>query len=318
MLLISAGTIEEMPRAGVLEPVAAPADPLAPIRRLLLDAVGSPITRVAYARALDGYTAWRGTQPFTRASVQAYRSHLEAQGLAPSSVNQQLAALKKLAREAAANGLLYSEAAAGIAQVPGARQSGTRTGNWLTQAQAETLLHAPDAGTLKGKRDRAALALLVGCGLRRGEAVALTLTHVQQREGRWVIVDLRGKHGRIRTVPVPAWVKHAVDVWTAYAGITEGRILRGIDRHGKLSDSLSGEAIRLLTAEYGTTGTTELRPHDLRRTCAKLCRKAGGELEQIQLLLGHASVQTTERYLGTRQDLAQAPNDRLGLKWREE
>ena len=58
--------------------------------------------------------------------------------------------------------------------------------------------------------------------------------------------------------------------------------------------------------------------HDLRRTCAKLCRKAGGELEQIQMLLGHASIQTTERYLGSEQDLEHAPNDRLGLKWRKE
>ena len=314
MLLISSGTIVEMPRPDVGVAQAA-SDPLAPIRRLLLDAVASPITRAAYARALDGFAQWRAGQPFTRASVQAYRSHLEAQGLAPSSVNQKLAALKKLAKEAAANGLLASEAAAGIAQVPGAKESGTRSGNWLTQQQAQDLLHAPDGTTLKGQRDRAALALLVGCGLRRGEAVALTVVHMQQREGRWVIVDLRGKHGRIRTVPVPAWVKHAVDVWCAYAGITEGHILRGIDRHGRISESLSGEAIRLLTAEYGTDA---LRPHDLRRTCAKLCRKAGGELEQIQLLLGHASVQTTERYLGTRQDLAEAPNDRLGLKWREE
>ncbi len=46
-----------------------------------------------------------------------------------------------------------------------------------------------------------------------------------------------------------------------------------------------------------------IAPHDLRRTCAKLCRAADGDLEQIQLLLGHASVQTTERYLGTKQDL---------------
>lgn len=56
-------------------------------------------------------------------------------------------------------------------------------------------------------------------------------------------------------------------------------------------------------------GVPGIALHDLRRTCAKLCRAAGGELEQIQLLLGHASVQTTERYLGTKQDLVHAPND---------
>ena len=53
---------------------------------------------------------------------------------------------------------------------------------------------------------------------------------------------------------------------------------------------------------------------DLRRSCAKMCRAAGGELEQIQLLLGHASVQTTERYLGTKQDLVHAPNNGIKLR----
>lgn len=57
----------------------------------------------------------------------------------------------------------------------------------------------------------------------------------------------------------------------------------------------------------------KLAPHDLRRTCTKLCKKAGGDLEQIQLLLGHASIQTTERYLGTEQALAHAANDAIGL-----
>jgi integrase len=85
--------------------------------------------------------------------------------------------------------------------------------------------------------------------------------------------------------------------------------LRSVDRHGCVSgDSLSGQGILNVVAEYA-----RIKPHDLRRTCAKLCRKAGGELEQIQLLLGHASIATTERYLGSEQDIENAPNDRLPL-----
>jgi integrase len=293
------------------------------IRALVLDAVTSPETRRAYARSLDGFFAWRAQQDnpsFTRASLQAYRQSLITKGLAASSINQALAALRKLAFEAAANGLLDHGTAAGIAQVPGAKESGRRAGNWLTKQQAQALIHAPDRETPKGRRDRAALALLVGCGLRRSEAAGLDLEHLVQRDGRWVILDLKGKGGRIRTVPVPAWVKHAVDLWILAAGISTGRVLRGMNRHGQITGgSLTGEALRQLTAEYGAQGGSgELRPHDLRRTCAKLCRSAGGELEQIQLLLGHASIQTTERYLGTEQDLAHPPNDRLGLKWRDE
>lgn len=295
-------------------------DPLGPVLSLVLDAVRSPETKRHYARSLVEFAAWRaaGRLPFTRATVQAWRNHLEGQALTPATINQKLAAVRKLAQEAAANGLLDAGLAAGIQSVEGAKQRGTRMGNWLSQSQAQALIEAPEPTSLKGKRDRVALALLVGCGLRRDEAVRVTVEHIQQRDGRWVILDLEGKHGRVRTVPMPAWVKVAVDRWTAAANIHSGRILRAMNRHDQIThDSLSGQAVLDLAAQYGREIGVELRPHDLRRTCAKLSRRSGGELEQIQLLLGHASIQTTERYLGTKQDLVNAPNDHLGLRWRE-
>lgn len=298
--------------------MAAPRE-LEAVRSLLLDAVRSPLTRTMYARALEDFFAWwegQGRPPFVRAAVQAHLTFLAARDYSPSTLNQRLAAIRKLAREAALNGLLSAEAAAGIAQIPGAKQRGTRAGNWLTREQAQALLHLPDEGTLKGKRDRAVLALLLGCGLRRSEAAGLAAADIQQRDGRWVIADLRGKHGRLRTVPVPVWVRLALDDWTAGAGITGGRLLRSMNRHDALTGaSLSPQAIHALVSGYGKRLGVKLQPHDARRTCAKLCRSAGGDLEQIQLLLGHASIQTTERYLGTRQNLADAPNDRLGLQW---
>jgi integrase len=114
-------------------------------------------------------------------------------------------------------------------------------------------------------------------------------------------------------------VKQAIDAWSAAAGLASGRILRSMNRHGQITgDFMSPQAVLDLTAAHSAALDVKLRPHDLRRTCAKLCRSAGGELEQIQLLLGHASIQTTERYLGTQQDLTHAPNDRLGLRWRDE
>jgi integrase len=251
-----------------------------------------------------------------RATVQAHRAWLEQKGYSPSTLNQRLAAIRKLAREATLNGVLAADVAAGIEQTPGAKQRGARAGNWLTRDEAQALINLPDPATLKGKRDRAVLALLIGCALRRSEAVGLSVNDVQQRDGRWVIPDLRGKHGRIRTVPVPAWVKTALDDWTEAAAIREGRLLRSMNRHGAIvGESISGQAILALVRAYGAQLGVKLQAHDARRTAAKLCRAAGGELEQIQLLLGHSSVQTTERYLGTRQDLVEAPNDRLGLRW---
>ena len=115
----------------------------------------------------------------------------------------------------------------------GVKNEGVRAGNWLTREQARDLLLAPDTSTLKGKRDRAILAVLLGCGLRRSELVRLEVGQVEQRENRWVIVDFRGKGGRKRTVPVPAWVKNAIDVWVAAAQVTDGRIFRSIPKGGK-------------------------------------------------------------------------------------
>lgn len=307
-------------REVALVPIAAPAGlNLRAIQELVLNSVSSPLTRLAYARALGGFFRWRESQsglPFTRSTVQAHRAHLESLGLAPATINQRLAALRKLAQEAAANGWLDAETAASINQVSGVKQSGTQAGNWLTKAQVRALLHAPDPNTLKGKRDRALLAVLVGCALRRSEVSTLTVEHLQQRDGRWVMVDLRGKHGRIRSVAVPGWVKQAIDPWLEAAGISEGSLFRSMNRHGQITgESLSGQGILKAVGVYASPLKLVTKPHDLRRTSAKLCRASGADLEQIQLLLGHASIQTTERYLGTRQNLADAPNDHLGLKW---
>jgi integrase len=196
------------------------------------------------------------------------------------------------------------------------KSTGIRVGNWLSQKQAQALLSAPDITTVAGLRDRAILAVLLGCGLRRSEVAALTFSHVQQRDGRWCIVNLVGKHGRVRTAPMPAWVKVAIDAWTSAATVAPGHVFLPVNRGGtptgeRLGEKVVWQMLKRYAAEVGVPG---IAPHDLRRTCAKLCRAAGGELEQIQLLLGHASVQTTERYLGTRQDLAHAPNDAIKLR----
>jgi integrase len=227
-----------------------------------------------------------------------------------------MSAIRKLAAEAADNGLLAAELAAGIRRVKSVKSVGIRVGNWLSQRQAQTLLNAPDITTVTGLRDRAVLGVLLGCGLRRSEVAALTFSHIQQRDGRWCIVDLIGKHGRVRTAPMPTWVKVTIDAWTSASGVGHGHVFRPVNRGGCVSGERLGEKVvwQMLKNYAAAVGVPGIAPHDLRRTCAKLCRAAGGELEQIQLLLGHASVQTTERYLDTKQDLVHAPNDAIRLK----
>jgi integrase len=118
-----------------------------------------------------------------------------------------LAACTHLSPSADINIPSSSGLAAGIRRVKGARRLGVRLGNWLTAEQARTLCQLPNAETVKGKRDRAILSILLGCGLRRRELAELTLDHLQQREDHWAVVDLIGKAGHMRTVPVPDWVK---------------------------------------------------------------------------------------------------------------
>jgi site-specific recombinase XerD len=180
------------------------------LKALVLDSVSSPITKRVYNMALDEFMGWFRQEPrpgFTKATVSAWRASLEARGLGSSSIIIRMSAIRKLAAEAADNGLIAPELAAGIARVKSVKSTGIRVGNWLSLRQAQALLSTPDVATVKGLRDRAILAVLLGCGLRRSEVAALTFAHIQQRDGRWCIVDLRGKHGRIRTAPMPTWVK---------------------------------------------------------------------------------------------------------------
>lgn len=289
------------------------------LRALALDSVTSPHSRRAYESALDNFLAWYHAEsrpPVSKAVVNAYKAQLEAAGFSASTINVRLCAIRKLVSEAADNGLISAELAASVARVRGAPQHGVRMGNWLNHEQAERLMAAPDASTITGKRDRALFAVLIGCGLRRSEAAALSFEHIQQREGRCVIVDLVGKHGRIRSVPMPAWAERAIAQWSAASGIHIQRVFRPINRGRHLThESLTGKSIWLILRKYSNElGWRNLAPHDLRRTYAKLAYDGGAPLEQIQMSLGHASIQTTERYLGVRQDLADAPCDHLGLK----
>ncbi len=289
------------------------------LKTLVLDSVSSPITKRVYNMALNEFMTWFQQAPrpgFTKATVSAWRVSLEERRLGSSSIIIRMSAIRKLAAEAADNGLLAPELALGISRVKSVKSTGIRVGNWLSQRQAQSLLSAPDITTVGGLRDRAILAVLLGCGLRRSEVAALTFAHVQQRDGRWCIVDLVGKHGRVRTAPIPVWVKVAIDTWTLPSGVATGCVFRPLNRRGSITGERMGEKVvwQMLKRYAAEVGVPGIAPHDLRRTCAKLCRAAGGELEQIQLLLGHASVQTTERYLGTKQDLVHAPNDAIRLK----
>jgi site-specific recombinase XerD len=285
----------------------------------VLNTLGSPASERSYRFAIDDFIAWYCSEPrlaFNKTVVLRYRLQLEARHLSASTINVRLAAVRRLAYEAADSGLLSPELAASIRRVKGPKKLGVRLGNWLTAQQGKALLSIPAGGSIRGKRDFAMLALLLGCGLRRSELVHLTMEHLQQREEHWAIIDLVGKGGHVRTVPIPAWVKAAIDVWSTAANITSGTLFRCVNKTGSIwGRGISEKVVWYMVREYASKARIErLAPHDLRRTCARLCHEAGGELEQIQFLLGHVSVQTTERYLGCKQRLREAVNDKIGLE----
>ena len=249
--------------------------------------VSSPITKRVYNVALDEFLAWFQQAPrtgFTKATVSVWRVSLEARGLGSSSIIIRMSAIRKLAAEAADNGLLAPELAAGIARVKSAKTQGIRTGNWLSLRQAQALLSAPDATTTKGVRDRAIIAVLLGCGLRRSEVAALTFAHVQQRDGRWCIVDLVGKHGRVRTAPMPNWVKVAIDAWTSAAGVSDASVFRPVNTADRVSgDVLSEKVVWQLIKLYAeVAGVPGIAPHDLRRTARSCAAPVAGSLSRFK------------------------------------
>src|SRR3989442_14308335 len=203
----------------------------------VLNSLTSASGQRTYDHAIREFVGWYCSEPrlaFNRTVVLRYRIHLEQRRYAPATINLRLAAVRRIAYEAADAGLLSPELAAGIRRVKGVRRIGVRLGNWLTPEQGRQLLAPRTTLNPRAQRDYAMIAMLIGCGLRRGELLALTLESIQQREEHWVIADLVGKAGHVRTVPIPSWVKCAVDGWTTAAGITEGRVFRAINKAGRI------------------------------------------------------------------------------------
>src|SRR5664280_2470396 len=170
-------------------------------KNAVLHSLAAASSQESYGHAIDEFIGWYCSEPrlaFNRTVVLRYRFFLEQKNLAPATINVRLAAVRRLAYEASDTGLLSTDLAAGIRRVKGAKRLGVRIGNWLSVDEAKALLqHSPTEG-LRAKRDRAILAILVGCGLRRAELIGLRLEDFQVREEHCVIADLIGKGKHIR------------------------------------------------------------------------------------------------------------------------
>jgi integrase len=310
---------------------------------LVTQSVDSPHSKRAYSRALIDFLDWydsNGRPGFSKATINAYREHLLNEEKSRSSINQALSAIRKLATEAADNGLVLPTLAYGVERVKGVKQEGVRAGNWLTKEEAEKLINTPvtrwrqeEIPLRKAIRDQAILAVMIGTGLRRSEVASLTWEQIQQRDGRWAIIDLVGKRGRVRSVGIPPWVKVALDRSGQAAGRQDSRIFLALNKDGSLAGSvrtkggtltdghLTPQAIYNVVKEhvlaagyYNGQGEPALAAHDLRRTAAALALKGGADLRQIQQMLGHASITTTERYLEPMRSLQVTAGDFIQIE----
>lgn len=235
-----------------------------------------------------------------RTQVLRHFAELREADASVSGINQSLAALKWLAREWHEQGRITVDTMNGVLAIRPAKQAGIRSGQWLGIEQARKMVELA-----VGFRDRALLATLIGCGLRRQEASALGWRDVAN-QGRPIIRDIRGKGGRVRSVPIPKWAMVALNNWRPYAPAV--RVF-----------GISGDRIWAIVKEYGDAiGFGDLAPHDLRRTCGKLMLEGGASVEQISQTLGHASIATTQRYLGLQLETRQGRAATDLIPWGDE
>ena len=255
-----------------VSPSASPAGPK-PIVKLRYSIASDHRPHAVFTEyAIDQFIAWYCSEPrlaFNRIVVVRYRMYLESRHLAANTINQQLAAVRRLAHEAADAGLLSPELAAGISRVKRIKQLGFRSGNWLSTEQSSEVLKHAWGDTMRAKRDYAMLAMLFGCGFRRSELVGLELDDIQMRQGHWAVVDLVGKGGHIRTVPIPDWVKAALDQWTCAADVTEGKVFER--SHGWERCGARDLAERCVVRGQDMLRESRLRTHCTTRPAQDLC-----------------------------------------------
>ncbi len=184
---------------------------------------------------MEQFTTWYCSKPrlaLNRTVVLRFRRYLESLGLAAGTINQRLAAARRLAYEAADSGLLSPKIAAGIEQVKGVKRlrPGRVTGS--TESGLDSYRKERMGLGLRSIRDVAMIAILLGCGLRRADLSALRKEDIQVRQGHWTIVNLVGKGNYVRTVPMSRWVGGTVDRWLTAASVTTRREFRAVSRHG--------------------------------------------------------------------------------------
>ena len=284
----------------------------------------TPHTQTAYKRHLAGFLAYCAACGWNNPTVEllrptvleAWLANMRQDGRSPATCKQAKAAVCWAARQAKRAGELDTSTLVDLQEVAVAGGGGVRQGRWLQAQDLLRLVRAPRGVGLRPVRDRALLAILAGCVLRRAELCDLTLAHLDERDGQPVaLVNLMGKGSKLRSVAIPEWSRPHVAKWLVlyreqcdpgpnWPLVCE---VAGGGRGQATGKALRPPSIyRILQQASTAAGLPEIAPHDLRRTGAKLMEDGGAGLRDIRDALGHSSVATTERYLQTASGPAMA------------
>ena len=284
----------------------------------VLSTLASVHSRRSYAYAIERFIAWYCSEPrltFNRSVVVRYRSHLESLDLSASTINLHLSAIRRLADESAESGWLSPELAIGIRRVKGVKRLGRKSGNWLTRNQAQELVNAASKTDLRGWRDGAILGLTSWVWLRRSEVVGLTLDQLQMQGGHtgslsiWSAREDGCEQCRCRRGP-----RNLLDAWLSHSGVSEGKVFRRVSESRKATRGWRYSERGLVCGEAMCPAgrhTTIWRRTTFVALAPDSAMIAAANSNRFGFCLGHASVQTTERYIGSKQKLQDAVNDRF-------
>lgn len=278
----------------------------------IFDFIPNENTRTAYSTAILRFRSWLGNSAFTRQAVQNHLDWMAELDYAYNSIDQARSALMWVVSqiiqqaedevaETAAMWLMRGEIvnkANSFSRVTVNAPRGKKLGRWLSFDEAKNLL----AGIRLGKnynRDKAIIMLLLGAGLRRSEVISLKKSDIRTIAGR-VVIDVLGKGDKIRTIPLNQQV---ATVLQAYARIAQD----------KLFDMSDENITRIVASSASRAKLGDVKPHDLRRTFARLLYEQGANIFEVSNLLGHSSVEITKIYIGANTDLANSSVDKLNF-----
>jgi len=258
-----------------------------------------------------------GLRVYAESLPQSRRRHLRAAvSLWAKEVGQRLkvsdAPERHIATAAALNRLDALSTAIKVQE-----SKGVKAHTWLSQRQVKELL-STCGDSLPGQRDRIILSLLLGAGLRRAELAALDRDAIYQKpmgdsDRMRTVIHVTGKGRKERDIPVSDRLAELLTLWASWTG-KDGRIARSLGMSQDIGESLSEVGIFNIVRSHGEQiGLATLAPHDLRRTFAQIGYDAGVSITQISVLLGHANVATTQRYLNLELDLTVTASDFVPL-----